>query len=333
MRLLVTGTAGFIGFHLARRLLDDGHEVLGFDGLTDYYDVSLKQARHAVLERHNGFHPIIGMLEDLPLLQKSVADFAPERVFHLAAQAGVRYSIEHPETYISSNIVGTFHLLEALRAHPPKHLLFASTSSIYGANPDKPFSETARTDFPLSVYAATKRGAEALTHSYAHLFGTPTTCFRFFTVYGSWGRPDMALYKFARAIEMGEPIDIYAEGRQTRDFTHVSDLIEGVVRLAEAPPVAGMPIGPIDSLSPVAPWRTVNIGGGAPTRLPDFIAELERALGKRAIQRMVPAQPGDVTDTDADPALLEALTGYRPRKSLAAGIAEFVAWYRSHTAP
>ena len=255
MRYFVTGTAGFIGFHLAKRLLADGHEVIGYDGMTPYYDVRLKHKRVAGLTAHNGFSAIEGMLEDKDLLERSVSEAAPDVIVHLAAQAGVRYSINHPDTYIASNLVGTFNLLEVARAHPPKHLLFASTSSVYGGNPDMPFAEADRTDFPVSLYAATKKAGEAMTHSYAHLFKIPTTCFRFFTVYGPWGRPDMALYKFVDAIENGRPIDIYGMGRMRRDATYVTDLVEGIARLAELVPVAGQ-------LSPVAPWRVVNIAGG-----------------------------------------------------------------------
>ncbi|ODT72389.1 MAG: UDP-glucuronate 5-epimerase [Pelagibacterium sp. SCN 63-23] len=335
MRYFVTGTAGFIGFHLAKRLLADGHEVIGYDGMTPYYDVRLKHKRVAGLTAHNGFSAIEGMLEDKDLLERSVSEAAPDVIVHLAAQAGVRYSINHPDTYIASNLVGTFNLLEVARAHPPKHLLFASTSSVYGGNPDMPFAEADRTDFPVSLYAATKKAGEAMTHSYAHLFKIPTTCFRFFTVYGPWGRPDMALYKFVDAIENGRPIDIYGMGRMRRDATYVTDLVEGIARLAELVPVAGQKVeadGAEDSLSPVAPWRVVNIAGGQPVNLLDFVAMIERALGKSAMTNLLPLQQGDPEETFASSALLEALTGFRPNTPMENWIGEFVDWYRSYEA-
>src|SRR5690606_30509417 len=221
MKVFITGTAGFIGFHLARRLLAEGHEVVGYDGMTPYYDVSLKTARHAILSREPRFRAVEAMLEDAARLEAEIAAFAPEIVVHLAAQAGVRYSLEAPEAYVSANLVGTFNLLEALRRHTPRHFLFASTSSVYGGNDEFPFAEADRTDFPVSLYAATKKAGEAMSHSYAHPFSVPTTCFRFFTVYGPWGRPDMALFKFVDAIEKGEPIDVYGMGKMRRDFTYV----------------------------------------------------------------------------------------------------------------
>lgn len=333
MKIFVTGTAGFIGFHLARRLLADGHQVVGFDGLTPYYDVSLKRERHAILTRSNAFSAVEAMLEDKAALEEAVAGFAPDIIVHLAAQAGVRYSLEHPETYVSSNLVGTFNVLEAARAHPPRHLLMASTSSVYGGNEKikMPFEEADRTDFPISLYAATKKAGEAMSHTYAHLHKLPTTCFRFFTVYGPWGRPDMALFKFVSAIERGEPIDVYGEGRMQRDFTYIDDLVEGIVRLMEAVPEAGRPVEAediIDSLSPVAPWRCVNIGGGHPAGLMEFIATIEEVLGRPAKKIMLPRQPGDVEQTFADAGLLEALTGYRPTTGIDEGVRAFVAWYR-----
>ena len=246
MKIFVTGTAGFIGFHLARRLLAEGHEVVGYDGLTDYYDVRLKHARHAMLAVSANFRPVIGRLENADLLQTTVRDFAPEIVLHFAAQAGVRYSIEHPETYVASNLDGTFNLLEALRASPPRHALLASTSSVYGANPGPAFRETERTDFPVSIYAATKRGTESLAHSYAHLFGIPTTMLRFFTVYGPWGRPDMAPLKFATAITRGTPLDIYGGGNMSRDFTYIDDVVEAVTRLIPVVPVQGHTASPAE---------------------------------------------------------------------------------------
>lgn len=335
MKILVTGSAGFIGFHLTRRLLADGHAVLGYDGMTPYYDVALKQSRNAVLLENGNYRFIEAMLGDRERLGRAIADFAPEIVVHLAAQAGVRYSLEAPDTYISSNIEGTFNLLECLRAQRPRHLLLASTSSVYGGNEEMPFFEAQRTDFPVSLYAATKKAGEALSHSYAHLFDIPTTCFRFFTVYGAAGRPDMALYKFVDAIEAGRPIEVYGEGRMQRDATSVADLVEAIVRLGAAVPERGRPVvaeGVVDSLSPVAPWRVVNIAGGQPVALMDFISTIETALGKTAEKIMKPMQQGDVVATAADPALLRALTGFVPDTPLEVTIGQFVDWYRGYRA-
>ncbi|MDR3471990.1 MAG: NAD-dependent epimerase/dehydratase family protein [Devosia sp.] len=333
MKFFVTGTAGFIGFHLARRLAASGHHVVGYDGITDYYDRALKRARLAILESGGRFTRIDGLLEDSPRLHDAIGAQRPDVVVHLAAQAGVRYSIENPGSYISANLVGTFNLLEAMRAFRPSHLLVASTSSVYGGNPKTPFSETDRTDFPVSLYAATKKSAEAISHSYAHLFGIPTTVMRFFTVYGPWGRPDMALYRFATAIRDGTPINAYSQGTMTRDFTFIDDLIEAVVRLVDVVPEAGRPVpdaGAVDSLSPVAPWRAVNIGSGRPIALLEFIRVIENAFGAAAPHINLPAQAGDVAHTVADPTLLHALTGYVPHTELAAGVAAFRDWFADY---
>jgi UDP-glucuronate 4-epimerase len=330
LRFLVTGTAGFVGFHIARRLLADGHHVVGIDGMTPYYDVTLKEHRHAILERDEKFAAHRVMLEDAEAMERIAAAARPEIVIHLAAQAGVRYSLEHPRAYIDSNVIGTFNIVEACRRHQVRHLLAASTSSVYGGNEKMPFAETDPADHQLTIYAATKKSAEMIAHSYAHLWQIPTTMFRFFTVYGPWGRPDMALFKFVRAMLAGEPIDIYNEGRMARDFTYIDDLVEGVIRLIDQVPEAGRPVGAIDSLSPVAPFRIVNIGGGTPVGLLDFIAEIERALGIKAKRNLMPMQKGDVPATTASPALLEALTHYRPATPVKRGIAEFVAWYRDY---
>ncbi|MEP7241052.1 MAG: NAD-dependent epimerase/dehydratase family protein [Devosia sp.] len=327
MKTLVTGAAGFIGFHLARRLLAHGHEVVGYDGITPYYDVRLKRARLALLAREPGFRFVEGMLEDAALLHATVAQLRPQMVFHFAAQAGVRYSLEQPLSYLSANLTGLFNLLDALRQGPPQHLLFASSSSVYGANTAAPFRETDRTDFPLSIYAASKRGGEAMTHSYAHLFGIPTTALRLFTVYGPWGRPDMAAIKFASAIDEGRPIEIFGDGRMHRDFTYVADVIEAVVRLGGQPPRAGAAVSIEDSISPAAPWRVVNVAGGHPLELHAFIGALERALGRTAARIMLPMQPGDVRLTHADTTLLEALVGYVPATSLDSGLVAFADWY------
>lgn len=334
MKYLITGTAGFIGFHVAERLLKAGHEVCGFDGMTAYYDVSLKRARTQILRSSNAFSFVEAMLEDKPALDEAFASFKPDIVIHLAAQAGVRYSIDHPEAYIQSNLIGTFNLLEAVRAHQPKHFLIASTSSVYGGNESMPFQETDRTDFPMSLYAATKKAGEAMSHSYAHLFNVPTTCFRFFTVYGPWGRPDMALFKFVAAIKKDKPIDIYGLGQMKRDFTYIDDLVDGIVRLVDAVPVVGQPVdapGVQDSLSPVAPWRVVNIAGGNPVGLLDFINTIEQKLGRKAEKNLLPMQQGDVEETFANPALLLALTGFCPQIGLDAGVSVFVDWYEQYT--
>lgn len=331
MRILVTGSAGFIGYHLCRRLLADGNEVTGYDGMTPYYDVALKQRRHAMLGEHEGFRPLVGMLEDKEALERAVAAVQPEVIVHLAAQAGVRYSLEHPESYVSGNLVGTFNVLEAARNAGVKHLMCASTSSVYGGNARMPFRETDATDSPMSLYAATKKAGEAMSHSYAHLWGIPTTCFRFFTVYGPWGRPDMALFKFVAAIEKGQPIEIFGEGRMERDFTFVDDLVEAVIRLIGRAPEVGNPVraeGVIDSLSPVAPWRVVNIAGGAPVGLLEFVDAIERQLGKAAKRELLPMQKGDMGETHADAGLLQALTGYVPGTGVDAGVKAFVDWWR-----
>lgn len=335
MKVFVTGSAGFIGFHLCRRLLADGHLVNGYDGITDYYDPQLKQRRLELLRGNAGFTEVRGMLEDQPLLGRSVEAAAPEVIVHLAAQAGVRYSIEHPDAYIQSNLVGTFNLLEAARAAKPKHLLIASTSSVYGGSAVMPFRESEAADWPMSLYAATKKANEAMSHSYAHLFGLPTTCFRFFTVYGPWGRPDMALFKFVAAIEKGEPIDVFGEGLMQRDFTFIDDLVEAIVRLIASPPVEGRAVaveGGQDSLSAVAPWRVVNIAGGQPVDLLDFVAAVEAALGKAADRLLLPMQAGDVRETHAAPNLLRALTGFVPTTPLSEGVRRFVEWYKAYTA-
>ena len=318
MRVLVTGTAGFIGFHLAQRLLVDGHTVLGVDGFTPYYDPNLKRRRHQELARSEGFIAREAQLEDARTLTGLVAEANADIVFHLAAQAGVRYSAENPRAYIEANIVGTFNLLEALRQRPPRHLLIASTSSVYGAGRQQPFEETQDTDHPVSLYAATKKATETIAFSYAHLNGLPMTVMRLFTVYGPWGRPDMALFKFTRNIIAGEPIDVYGAGRQTRDFTYVGDVVEAMTRLAEHPP-EGSP-----------PYRVVNVGGGRPVGLDDFIAVIEDILGRKALRRELPMQPGDVPATWASPDLLEKITGFRPAVPLSAGVRAFVSWYRDY---
>lgn len=334
MRIFITGSAGFIGFHLALQLLRDGHEVMGYDGLTPYYDVALKRSRLEILTDYTRYTAVEAMLEDKDSLDRAVATHTPEVIVHLAAQAGVRYSLEHPEAYISANLVGAYNLLEAAQAASPRHLLFASSSSVYGGNVQVPFAETDRTDFPVSLYAATKKAGEVLSHSYSHLFKIPTTCFRFFTVYGPWGRPDMALFKFVeRILEAKTPIEIYGGGDMRRDFTYIDDLIQGISLLIDRVPVEGQPIdkdGAVDSLSPVAPWRVVNIAGGHPVGLMPFIETVEKHLGIKAEKLFLPLQKGDVPATFADSRLLKSLTGFEPRISIDDGVRAFVDWYRTY---
>ncbi|WP_275787352.1 NAD-dependent epimerase [Pararhizobium gei] len=329
MHYFITGTAGFIGFHLAKRLLDDGHSVTGFDGMTPYYDVRLKERRHAILSRSDGFRPVIGMLEDRSALERAAETTRPDMIVHLAAQAGVRYSLEEPKTYVDSNLIGSWNVLELARSLRPKHLLLASTSSIYGANEKIPFAETDRADEPMTLYAATKKSTELMAHSYAHLYGMPTTAFRFFTVYGPWGRPDMALFKFVERILEGRPIEIYGEGRMSRDFTYIDDLIEAVVRLAAIVPAEENRVERIDTLSRHAPFRVVNLAGGQPVALMRFIETVEAATGQSAVRNFLPMQPGDVPRTFAAPDLLKALTGFTPSVSVDEGVQHFVDWYRS----
>jgi len=333
MRYFVTGTAGFIAFHLAKRLLSEGHEVVGVDGFTPYYDITLKERRNALLQQHNGFSGHRIMLEDRAALEQIWSDNPCDIVIHLAAQAGVRYSLENPRAYIDANIIGTFNIMELVRQRPVKHFMLASTSSAYGLNEKIPFHETDRAEHQITLYAATKKATENMTHCYAHLWDIPTTAFRFFTVYGPWGRPDMAFYKFTKGILEGQTIDIYNHGQMSRDYTYIDDLIEGILRLSEVPPVrpeAGAPLDPTDTLSPVAPHRVVNIGGGAPTGLLEFIEEIENAAGKKAIRNYMPMQPGDVVTTFANADLLKKLTGYTPSTPVSVGVPEFVRWYRDY---
>lgn len=331
-KVFITGTAGFIGFHLAELLLAEGFRVHGYDGMTDYYDVRLKQRRHQMLMQNPGFSMTEGMLEDTDTLNKAADDFAPDIIIHLAAQAGVRYSLENPRAYIESNVVGTFNVMEAAKRLKVEHLLMASTSSVYGANEEMPFDEMEKADTPLTIYAATKKANEAMGHSYAHLYDLPTTMFRFFTVYGPYGRPDLALFKFVDAILDGRPIDIYNHGDMYRDFTYVKDLVRGIRLLIDAAPVrpADKVVPEGDSLSPVAPFRVVNIGNSDKVRLLDFVDAIEEELGQPAIRNYMPMQMGDVPATWANADLLQTLTGYKPQTDIKDGIHDFVMWFRDY---
>ncbi|MCE2575511.1 NAD-dependent epimerase/dehydratase family protein [Komagataeibacter sp. FNDCR2] len=330
MRILVTGTAGFIGYHIACRLLRDGHAVTGIDGMTAYYDVALKHERHAMLREFAAFTCHEFLLEDAQALKNVFAQCEPELVIHLAAQAGVRYSMENPGAYINANVIGTYNVLEQARAYHPSHLMIASTSSVYGANRDVPFTESQRCDYPLSLYAATKKATEDLAHSYSNLWKIPVTVCRFFTVYGPWGRPDMALFRFTANTLRGRPIDVYNNGDMARDFTYIDDVVEAVRRLCGTPPR-----GPGESdggASPVAPYRVVNIGSGRPVSLLAFIEAIEKALGKPCIRNDLPMQPGDMPRTWADCSTLRALTGFSPDTPVQTGVDAFVAWYRARYA-
>ena len=332
-KVLITGTAGFIGFHLAKLLLAEGFRVHGYDGMTNYYDVTLKQRRHAMLLQNPNFSATEGMLEDQGRFDIMADEFEPDVIVHLAAQAGVRYSLENPRAYIDANVIGTFNVMEAARRLEVEHLLMASTSSVYGANEEMPFTETEKADTQLTIYAATKKANEAMGHSYAHLWNLPTTMFRFFTVYGTWGRPDLALYKFVDAILDDRTIDIYNHGDMYRDFTYVEDLVRGIRLLVDAAPVRPASRDNIpewDSLSPVAPFRVVNIGNSEKVRLLDFIDAIEEVLGKKATRNYMEMQKGDVPATWADATLLQELTGYRPQTDFKDGIAKFVTWFREY---
>ncbi|MDQ7011307.1 MAG: NAD-dependent epimerase [Mariprofundaceae bacterium] len=319
-KFLVTGAAGFIGMHVCERLLRQGYSVIGLDNLNDYYDVSLKQARLSRLESHDGFGFHRLDLADRAGIGALFEEVRPEYVVHLAAQAGVRYSLTHPEAYVDSNLAGFAHVLEGCRAVKVRHLVFASSSSVYGANTKLPYSEADPVDHPVSLYAATKKANELMAHSYAHLYGIPCTGLRFFTVYGPWGRPDMAYFSFTRDILAGRPVRIFNRGDMQRDFTYIDDIVDGMMCVLERPP-ARDPDG--------APWAIYNIGNDRPVRLGDFVDTLERALGRKAVRRMEAMQPGDVPATHADISLLRRL-GYDPATSIEQGLAAFVAWYRDY---
>lgn len=335
MRVLVTGAAGFIGSTLSEQLLARGDEVHGFDDLNDYYDPSLKQARLDKLTGHDGFGFTKATLSDRDAVEGVFKRFKPQRVVNLAAQAGVRYSLENPHAYVESNIVGFLNILECCRSSDVEHLVYASSSSVYGANRKLPFAVEDSVDHPVSMYAASKKANELMAHTYSHLYGLPTTGLRFFTVYGPWGRPDMALFLFTRKILAGEPIDVFNHGHHTRDFTYIDDIVEGVIRTLDRVPAADPDYDPM-SPSPAsssAPYRVYNIGNDQPVQLLRYIEVLEDCLGRKADMRMLPLQPGDVPDTHADVKALQRDTGYSPSTTIDVGIGRFVDWYRSYYQP
>jgi UDP-glucuronate 4-epimerase len=332
MRILITGTAGFIGAQLAQRLLERGDEVIGIDCLDPYYDVELKKARLRRLEPYGGFTDLRIRLEDRQAVAAAFAAHRPQRVVNLAAQAGVRYSLENPMAYVDSNLLGFANILEGCRHHGVEHLVYASSSSVYGANTNMPFSVHHNVDHPLSLYAASKKANELMAHTYSHLYRVPTTGLRFFTVYGPWGRPDMALFKFTKAILEGRPIEVYNYGRHRRDFTYIDDIVEGVVRVLDRPavPNAAWSGDDPDSASSSAPYRLYNIGNNAPVELTHYIEVLEQCLGRPAEKVLLPLQPGDVPDTYADVSDLVRDTGYKPATSVEVGVRRFVDWYREY---
>ena len=331
-KILITGSAGFIGFHLSKRLLQEKFIIHGVDALTPYYDINLKKNRNDILQAHKNYSFSKVRIENEKKIKNIFKEFKPDIIIHLAAQAGVRYSITNPESYLQSNLIGTFNILEAVRQYGCDHLMMASTSSVYGGNTKMPYTEKDFTNTPMSFYAATKKSNEVMSHSYSHLFGIPTTCFRFFTVYGPWGRPDMALFKFTSAILNDAPIDVYNKGEMDRDFTYVDDLVESIVRLSKVIPKKENFSKKIqhDSLSNIAPWRVVNIGSANPRNLNEFIDALEKSLGHKSQKRFLDMQPGDVPKTFADNSLLNELIGTQKWTKLENGIDNFVKWYRSY---
>jgi len=332
LAILVTGSAGFIGFHLSRRLLERGETVVGLDNLNSYYDPALKAARLDILQGHKGYRHVQIDLGDRAGVPALFAEVRPTAVVNLAAQAGVRYSLESPETYVDSNVVGFLNILEGCRAHPPAHLLYASTSSIYGNHANLPFNVHDAATHPITLYAATKAANEGMAHAYAHLFGIPSTGFRFFTVYGPWGRPDMALFKFTEAILRGQPIDVYGDGRMSRDFTYVDDIVGGLIAAIERPPAANpaWDAANPDPATSAAPWRVLNLGAGRRVALMRYVEVLEQKLGRKAQINLMPMQLGDVADTDADTEETRATLDYTPTVSVEDGVGRFVDWYREY---
>jgi len=330
--IFVTGAAGFIGFHVSKRLLERGEDVAGIDNLNEYYDPALKHARLNILSKDDRFEFVRADIADRAAMEELFARHKPQRVVHLAAQAGVRYSLTNPHAYTESNITGFLNILEGCRHHGVAHLVYASSSSVYGANTKQPFSEHDNIDHPVSLYAATKKANELMAHTYAHLFGVASTGLRFFTVYGPWGRPDMALFRFTRGILAGEPIPVFNEGRMIRDFTYIDDIVEGVVRVLDqrAEPDPAWTGDDPDPARSYAPYRVFNIGNNRPVLLLDYIAALEEALGRKAQLDLLPMQPGDVVSTRADVSELEKAVGFHPSITIGEGIARFVTWYKDY---
>ncbi|MDL5037124.1 NAD-dependent epimerase [Comamonas resistens] len=329
--VLITGCAGFIGMHCAKRLLEQGVPVVGIDNLNSYYDVALKHARLEQLRPHAHFRFVELDVADRQGMAELFAEAVPAKVLHLAAQAGVRYSIDQPDDYTDSNLLGFGNILQGCRKHKVEHLVYASSSSVYGGNTRMPFAESDAVDHPISYYAATKKANELMAHTYSHLYGIPTTGLRFFTVYGPWGRPDMALFKFTKAILAGEAIDVYGEGKLVRDFTYIDDIVEGIMRVLDKP---ATPDSSYDSQHPnpgtsTAPYRIFNIGNNSPTVLMDYIAAIETAIGSTAHKRMLPIQPGDMHSTSADTRALQAWVGFAPAMPVMTGVQRFIDWYRS----
>jgi UDP-glucuronate 4-epimerase len=331
MRVLVTGAAGFIGSQLSRRLIERGDDVLGYDDLNDYYDPQLKRDRLAHVVPKEGFRFVEAKLEDRGALDRAFAEFHPQRVVNLAAQAGVRYSLQNPRAYVDSNLVGFINVLEACRQGEVEHLVYASSSSVYGANRELPFAVEHSVDHPVSLYAATKKANELMAHTYSHLYALPTTGLRFFTVYGPWGRPDMSPFLFAQRIIAGEPIDVFNHGRHSRDFTYIDDIVEGVIRSLDTVPQRSDDLSLLDSpATSTAPYRVYNIGSHRPVELLRYIEVLEQCIGRKAELRLLPMQPGDVPDTYADVEALRRDTGYAPSTTLETGAARFIDWYREY---
>jgi UDP-glucuronate 4-epimerase len=329
MKIFITGTAGFIGFSLAKSLLEKNHTVYGYDGITNYYDVKLKKSRNKILKKYKKFLFTRGMLENKILLNNIILKFKPEIIIHLAAQAGVRYSIDKPRTYLSSNILGTYNIIELARKVKVKHLMIASSSSVYGANTKTPYSENDSVKLQMSIYASTKLATESIAHSYSNVWRIPTTVLRFFTVYGPWGRPDMALFKFTKSILKGRKIDIYNKGNLYRDFTYIDDIVNGISSLIKKIPKNNKnpKSNTLDSLSSVAPFRIVNIGNSKKIKLLDFIKAIEASLGKKALRNYMPMQKGDVFMTLANTKLLKRITGVVPKTNYKEGVRKFIKWY------
>ncbi len=331
MKILITGSSGFIGFHLAKKLLEKGIDICGYDSMNNYYDVGLKKARLNILKKYKNFKFVKNKIENEKILRNTIIKFKPNVIIHLAAQAGVRFSIKNPDTYLHSNVIGTFNIIKICNSIRISHLIIGSSSSVYGANKKFPFQEIDKSDHQVSFYAATKKSTESLAHSYSALWNLPTTVLRFFTVYGPWGRPDMAYFKFTKKILNGKKIDIYNKGKMYRDYTYIDDIIDGILRLIKKPPSLNIKKKiKNDSLSPVAPFRILNIGNTKKIYLLDFINTLEKELGKKIKKNFLPMQKGDVHSTLSDCSLLKKITGYNPKTNYKDGIKKFLNWYSNY---